>query len=83
MQRGQGFPSPDSEAAAILTLVKNGVEAKAARDLIAVSPETERALRVFASRHPSEAAMVLGVLAFRARVLECFERRLAAGGNDA
>lgn len=78
IQRGQGFPSPDSEAAAILTLVRNGVEAKAARDLIAVSPAVERALRAFAANHPTDAQMVLGVLAFRARVLECFERRLRA-----
>jgi hypothetical protein len=52
------------------------------RDLIAVPPAAEDALRAYADRYPEEAWEIEGILQFRQRVAEEFEILVADASHD-
>jgi hypothetical protein len=53
---------------------RNANSVEAIRELIAVPPEIEDALRLYASHHPEDAKGIEKVLRFRRRVREEFDR---------
>jgi hypothetical protein len=70
--------TPREEAMKLLALVgKNGDTVESIRELIAVPPDIEQALRLYSRWHPEDAYGVERVLKFRKRVGEQFERLTA------
>lgn len=53
---------------------RNGDSVDTIRELIAVPPEIETALRAFAGEHPEEQRGIERILKFREKVLAEFER---------
>lgn len=67
--------APREEALSLFTLVgRNGDTVQSVRELIAVPPNIEAALWLYAERNPEDAQAIERVLQFRRRVAEEFER---------
>ena len=67
--------TPRQEARNLFAQVeKNGVTVESIRELIAVPPKIEQALRQYVRRHPEDAEAIEKVLSFRKRVREEFDR---------
>jgi hypothetical protein len=70
-----GTQAPRDEARGLFVLIRSNVASiESVRDLIAVPPEIEAALRRYASHHPEDAQGIEKVLNFRKRVREEFDR---------
>jgi hypothetical protein len=66
--------SPLTEAKGLRPLLRDGYSVEDVMDLIAVSPETEQALRAYAKAEPSDARWVEAILNFRQAVAREFQR---------
>jgi hypothetical protein len=70
-----GAQAPRDEARGLFVLVRgNAASVESVRDLIAVPPGIESALRLYMTRHPEDAQGIEKVLEFRKRVREEFDR---------
>jgi hypothetical protein len=70
-----GSHAPRDEARGLFGLVRrNAASVESVRDLIAVPPEIEAVLCLYAKRHPEDARGIEQVLRFRKRVQEEFDR---------
>jgi hypothetical protein len=70
-----GTQAPRDEARGLFVLVRgNAASTESIRDLIAVPPEIEAALCLYASQHAKDAQGIEKVLSFRKRVREEFDR---------
>jgi hypothetical protein len=70
-----GRQSARDEARALYRMLgRGGNTAQGIRELIAVSPRTERVLRAYARVHAGDAHWIDAALKFRSRVLEEFKR---------
>jgi hypothetical protein len=70
-----GAHAPRDEARGLFVLVRgNAASVESVRDLIAVPPEIEATLRLYARHHPEDARGIEKVLSFRTRVREEFDR---------
>jgi hypothetical protein len=66
------------EARALLALVGKGLETlRSIRELISVGEREEKTLRAFMQAYPAESGMVRRAIAYRAAVLEAFDRLAA------
>jgi hypothetical protein len=67
--------TPEEEARALFAMIgRNGDTIESIRELIAVPPGIERALRLYLHQHPEDAEGVERVLEFRQKVSEEFDR---------
>ena len=70
-----GAFAPRDEARSLFVLIRrNAASVESIRDLIAVPPEIEAALCLYARHHPEDARGIEKVLSFRKRVREEFDR---------
>jgi hypothetical protein len=61
---------------------RNGDSVETIRELNAVPPEVEALLLAYAKRHPKDQQGIEGVLEFRRRVAQEFERFVASAQKD-
>ena len=74
---GLGFElgDPKAEARSLLRLVgRNGDTIETVRELIGVSPRTERLLLAYGRKHPEDEPGILRILKFRQQVANEFEK---------
>jgi len=77
-----GDHAPRDEARGLFVLIRGEAAAiESVRDLIAVPPEIEAVLCLYAKHHPEDARGIERVLRFRKRVREEFDR-LVRGATD-
>jgi hypothetical protein len=70
--------APRDEARGLFALIRRKADSvESIRDLIAVPPEIEGALSLYATHHPEDASGIERVLQFRKRVREEFDRLVA------
>jgi hypothetical protein len=70
-----GPRAPRDEARGLFVLIRgNAASVESIRDLIAVPPEIEAVLCLYAKHHPEDARGIEKVLGFRKRVREEFDR---------
>lgn len=71
--------SPASEARGLYRMLGAGSTVEELRELIRVTPKTERTLRAFARKYAEDAHWIEATLKFRQAVLLEFERLVAEG----
>jgi hypothetical protein len=71
----EGDQAPRDEARGLFVLIRgDAASVESVRELIAVPPEIEDVLHLYAKRHPEDARGIEKVLSFRKRVREEFDR---------
>jgi hypothetical protein len=81
-QRLEGAFAPRDEARGLFVLIRrNASSVEDVRDLIAVSPRIEAALKRYMGEHPEDAPGIEKMLGFRKRVMEEFDRLVCESGN--
>jgi hypothetical protein len=74
-----GDHAPRDEARGLFVLIRGeAASIESVRELIAVPPEIEAVLCLYATRHPEDARGIERVLRFRKRVREEFDRLVCA-----
>ena len=74
--------TPREEARSLFAMIgRNGDTVESIRELIAVPPNIEDALLLYAARHPEDAPGIKRVIEFRRQVAEKFEQWVKTGAG--